>query len=166
MRSRRRRRRECMFEAFEEDRSARYAWSAGAPGPGPNRHRLSRDMVNGKIAGVCAGLADYFDINVKWIRIGWILAAIFLFPAPIFIYAVAALVMKQRRYEEAAAVYESEDDARFWRSFNARPRATYAELKHRFRALDARIAEMEHAVTSDEYALRREFRDLERGAGR
>lgn len=148
----------------DDDARDRYAWSAGAPGPGPNRHRLRRDMARGKIAGVCAGLSDHFDINVKWMRLGWILCAIFFFPAPIILYGVAAILMKPGRLDEASSFYESEDDARFWRTFNVRPKATYAELKHRFRALDARIAEMEHAVTSDEYALRRQFRDLERGA--
>ena len=31
--------------------------------------RLERDMANRKIAGVCAGLANYFDIDVTLIRI-------------------------------------------------------------------------------------------------
>lgn len=146
----------------DDDKRGRYAWSAGEPGPGPNHHRLRRDMAHGKIAGVCAGLADYFDLNVKIIRVGWILAAIFVFPVPIIAYGVAAILMKTRR--ETAPLYESQEDERFWRSFSVRPKATYGELKHRFRALDARIAGMEQAVTSNEYALRREFKDLERGA--
>ncbi len=146
----------------DEARRARYAWHAGEPGPGPNRHRLRRDMARAKIAGVCAGLADYFDINVKFIRVAWILAAIFALPFAIISYGAAAVILKPRR--EAAPIYESPDEAQFWRSFSVRPKATYGELKHRFRALDARIAEMEHAVTSNEYALRREFKDLERGA--
>lgn len=146
----------------EEDRRARYAWSAGDPGPGPNHHRLRRDMRRGKVAGVCAGIADYFDLNVKIIRVAWIFALIFAFPVALIAYGVAAIVMRPRR--ETAPLYESQEDERFWRSFSVRPRATYGELKHRFRALDARIAEMEHAVTSNEYSLRKEFRDLERGA--
>jgi phage shock protein C len=63
-----------------------------------------------------------------------------------------------------AAPQRSPEEERFWRTFSVRPRTTFSELKHRFRALDARIAEMEHAVTSSEYGLRKQFRDLERGA--
>lgn len=146
----------------DEDRRVRYAWSAGEPGPGPNRHRLRRDMARGKIAGVCAGIADYFDINVKFIRVVWILASIFTFPLPIILYGLAAFVLKPGR--DLTPLYENPEDEQFWRSFSVRPKATYGELKHRFRALDARIGEMEHAVTSNEYTLRREFKDLERGA--
>lgn len=119
-------------------------------------------MARGKIAGVCAGIADYFDINVKFIRVVWILASIFAFPLPIILYGLAAFVLKPGR--ELAPLYENPEDEQFWRNFSARPKATYGELKHRFRALDARIGEMEHAVTSNEYMLRREFKDLERGA--
>ncbi|MGE0408990.1 MAG: envelope stress response membrane protein PspC [Amphiplicatus sp.] len=140
-----------------------YAYHAGEPGPGPNRHRLQRDVRRGKIAGVCAGLADYFGWSVKWLRIGWVLAAFVPATSPLAIvgYIVLAIVMKPNRNE--APLYETQEEERFWRTFSVRPRATFSELKHRFRALDARIAQMEYAVTSSEYGLRRQFRDLEGG---
>ncbi|MBY0421632.1 MAG: envelope stress response membrane protein PspC [Parvularculaceae bacterium] len=147
-------------ESWRDDR--RYAWSAGSPGPGPNHHRLQRNMADAKIAGVCAGVADYFGVDAKLVRIAWVLAAIFFFPpTAVIAYGVATVVLRPRGTEQA---YESPEEERFWRNFTVTPKATYGELKHRFRALDARIAEMEHAVTSDEYALRREFRNLEGGA--
>lgn len=142
------------------DRSG-YAYHAGDPGPGPNLHRLRRLTRRGKIAGVCAGLADYFDWNVKWLRLGWILATVSFFPMPLIVYGVLAIVMKPARGE--APVYPSAEEERFWRKFSVRPRATFSELKHRFRALETRIEEMEYAVTSSEYGLRKQFRDLERG---
>jgi phage shock protein C len=140
-----------------------YAYHAGDPGPGPNRHRLRRNTRRGKVAGVCAGLADYFGWSVKWLRVGWILAAIFIAP-PTFIiaYIIAAIAIKPARGEES--IYQSTDEERFWRTYSLRPKATFSELKHRFRALDTRIAQMEYAVTSSEYGLRKQFRDLERGA--
>lgn len=139
-----------------------YAYHAGQPGPGPNLHRLRRNMRRGKIAGVCRGLADYFGWNVKWLRLAWILATVFFFPMPLIVYAVLAVVMKPDR--TGGPVYQSSEEERFWRTFSVKPKATFSELKHRFRALDARIAEMEFAVTSSEYGLRKQFRDLERGA--
>jgi len=138
-----------------------YAYHAGDPGPGPNLHRLRRNIQRGKIAGVCRGLSDYFGWNVKYIRVGWVLAAVFFFPMPIIAYGVAAIVMKPGRYD--GPLYQSTEDERFWRTYSVKPRATFSELKHRFRALDTRIEEMEYAVTSNEYGLRKEFRDLERG---
>lgn len=139
-----------------------YAYHAGDPGPGPNRHRLRRNTRRGKVAGVCAGLADYFGWSTKWIRIGWVLAAIFVAPPTfIIVYILAAIAIKPDGGE--GSVYQSTEEERFWRTFSVKPRATFSELKHRFRALDARIADMEHAVTSSEYGLRKQFRDLERG---
>lgn len=138
-----------------------YAYEAGDPGPGPNLHRLRRSRRRAKIAGVCRGIADYFGWNVKWLRVGWILATIFFFPFPAIIYLVLAVVMK--RPDETAPRFETEEQERFWRTFSVRPRVTFSELKHRFRALETRIEEMEYAVTSSEYGLRKQFRDLERG---
>jgi phage shock protein C len=139
-----------------------YARHVGDPGPGPNRHRLTRNTREGKVAGVCAGIADYFGFRRKHVRLAAILAAIFFFPFIFFAYAAAALLMP--RGEPIAARYGSRDEERFWRNYSMRPRVTYSELRHRFRALDARVADMERAVTSSDYALHKEFRDLERGA--
>ena len=41
------------------------------------RRRLVRPMRQKKIAGVCAGFADYFDVDMTLMRILWLVAAIF-----------------------------------------------------------------------------------------
>ena len=38
--------------------------------------RLSRSRSNGKLAGVCAGLADYLEVDVVLVRLGWIVLSI------------------------------------------------------------------------------------------
>ena len=144
----------------ERDRDG-YAYRAGDPGPGPNFHQLRRDTRRGKVAGVCAGIADYFGWNVKMLRIGWIFAAIFFFPIPIVIYFVMAMVIKP---DTGLPERHSPEEERFWRTFSVKPKATFSELKHRFRAIDTRVSDMERAVTSNEYGLKKAFKDLERGA--
>lgn len=140
---------------------AEYARRAGQPGPGPNPHRLRRNVRSGKVAGVCAGLADYFGWRVKWVRLAWIGATLFFFPMPIFVYLGFAICL--RAGDPVTGRYASPEEERFWRTYSVKPKATLSELKHRFRAIDARIAEMEKVVTSSEYRLRREFRNLEEG---
>ncbi|MCB2112859.1 MAG: envelope stress response membrane protein PspC [Parvularculaceae bacterium] len=140
----------------------RYAHHVGDPGPGPNRHRIYRDVRGGKIAGVCAGLADYFGWRVKYVRIALVLLTLVSFPIPIFLYGAAAIFMPPG--ETIATRYDNPDEEHFWRNYSMRPKVTYSQLRHRFRAIEARIADMERAVTSNEYALRKEFRDLESGA--
>ena len=38
--------------------------------------RLSRSRANGQVAGVCAGLADYFDVDVVFVRFLWVVLTI------------------------------------------------------------------------------------------
>ena len=144
----------------ERDRDG-YAYHAGDPGPGPNFHRLRRDMRNKKIAGVCAGIANYYGWDVGVLRFGWFFLALFFFPIPIIAYFIAALMMKP---EGGLPERRSPEEERFWRTFSVKPTATFSELKHRFRAIDARVSDMERAVTSNEYGLKKAFKDLERGA--
>ena len=138
-----------------------YAYRAGAPGPGPNPHRLYKDKERGMVAGVCAGIAKYYGWNPGAVRVGLVMASFFVFPLPLIAYFFAAMVM---RSAPLGQTYESPEEERFWRTFSARPKATFSELKHRFRALDLRLADIERAVVSDEYGLRRAFRDLEKDA--
>ena len=42
--------------------------------PGPPKKRLVRSTTDKKIAGVAAGLADYFDLDPTIIRVVWLLA--------------------------------------------------------------------------------------------
>lgn len=49
---------------------------SGSPGLSPatgTRKRLMRSSTDKKIAGVCAGLADYFDLDPTIIRVVWLL---------------------------------------------------------------------------------------------
>ena len=43
----------------------------------PRQKRLVRSTNDRKLAGVCAGLADYFDLDPTLIRILWVLAFFF-----------------------------------------------------------------------------------------
>ena len=149
------------YYSGDEKKRDGYAFHAGEPGPGPNRHNLYRNTRAGKIAGVCAGLADYLGVHVKWTRLGFILGTIFFFPFAPMAYVALAFVL--RPGEPISTRYQNPEEERFWRTYSVKPKATFSELKHRFRALDARVADMEKAVTTSEFSLRREFRDLERG---
>jgi len=54
--------------------------AASAPPPAYQPKRFVRSTNDRKIAGVCAGVADYFDIDPTIIRILWALAT--LIPGP------------------------------------------------------------------------------------
>jgi phage shock protein PspC (stress-responsive transcriptional regulator) len=50
------------------------------------------DKANGKLMGVCSGLANYTGIETVWIRVGFVAASLLGFGSPILIYLVIGLV--------------------------------------------------------------------------
>ena len=51
--------------------------AAGAPPALASPKRLMRSSKDKKIAGVCAGLAEYFDLDPTLVRVLWLLAIFF-----------------------------------------------------------------------------------------
>ncbi len=66
-----------------------------------NLYRSSDEKV---VAGVCAGLADRFDLNVTGLR--WLLAltALFFTGIPVFVYFILAIVLKARPTADDAVI--------------------------------------------------------------
>ncbi len=78
--------------------------SATVPPPAAHAHpprRLARLMSEKKIAGVCAGVARYFDADVTLVRILWLVLAIAT-GLPFIAYLVAWIAMP-KEYGPAAA---------------------------------------------------------------
>ncbi len=61
----------------------------------PNR-QLARDFrldkTNGKLAGVCAGIADYFGMDVTLVRILFVAGTLIGFGSLLLIYIAIALI--------------------------------------------------------------------------
>ncbi len=58
--------------------------------------RLHRDSDNGWLLGVCAGLADYFRVNVAGVRLLAVILAWFYTLAALIGYVVLAVLMRHR----------------------------------------------------------------------
>ena len=56
------------------------------------KKRLKRSKKDGKLLGVCAGIANYFDVDPTLVRIIWIIF-ICCFGTGIIAYFIMALVM-------------------------------------------------------------------------
>ena len=73
-------------------------------GTGPKR-RLVRRPAEGKIGGVCAGLADYFDADVALVRAAWVVLSIWPGAVVLGIVAyVAAWVLMPRADDVSGTV--------------------------------------------------------------
>src|SRR3954468_4952735 len=64
--------------------------------------RLERSRSDRKLAGVCGGLARYFDIHPAVYRVGFVVLTL-LGGAGILIYLAAALVMPDEGHEDSFA---------------------------------------------------------------
>ena len=109
--------------------------------------RFEVDRANGKIAGVCAGIANATGLDATIIRIAMVLVTILgAFPWTLIAYGVAAMIGQPRRGERHALA----------RSPNGE------ESRERMRSLDLRMQAIETYVTSSNSQLAREIEDLRR----
>jgi len=58
--------------------------------------RLYRDRENGLFLGVCAGLAEHFDVRVSAVRVLAVIALLMLFWPVLFVYLTAAFLLRDR----------------------------------------------------------------------
>jgi phage shock protein PspC (stress-responsive transcriptional regulator) len=58
--------------------------------------RLTRSRANGSIAGVCAGLADYFGVDVVLVRLLWVIFSIATaIVGGVIVYVAAWIIMPE-----------------------------------------------------------------------
>jgi len=122
-----------------------------------SRTRFYRDKRNGKLFGVCAGIADYTGFDVSLVRVCF-LAAIFMSGGSILpFYIIAAIVTptKPRQFELA-----DREEQQFWRGVRASPTRTARDIRGRFRDIDRRLADIESYVTTENRSLANEIEQL------
>jgi phage shock protein C len=61
----------------------------------PSRKQLFRSRSQKMISGVCGGLANYFDIDVSIVRVGWVLLTLVSFGAGIVGYIVMVIAIQE-----------------------------------------------------------------------
>jgi phage shock protein C len=145
---------------------------------------LYRDPDKGKIAGVCAGLADYFGIELWLVRI-LVISAFFLLAGPFMLvaYIAAWFILdkkpggsgKQNFFEQQGEKFKQrsgkgwqndpEDErkievkAKVWQAGEP-PKQAFQDIKQRFAKNESRLRKIETYVTSSEYQLNKEISRL------
>ena len=62
------------------------------------RKRLTKDLNDKKVAGVCSGIARYFDIDPTIVRIIWLIAVL-CFGFGLLAYIICWIVLPNGAYE-------------------------------------------------------------------
>jgi len=121
----------------------------------PNR-RFYRNRDRAVIAGVCAGLADYFGFNLKVTRVIAVISLLMAMPVTLLIYFATVILIPSAQ----DPAMQPNVDAGFRKALRSAPGQTLGDVKRRFQTLDSRLARLERHVTSPRFDLDREIRNL------
>jgi phage shock protein C len=148
---------------------------------------LHRDPSKGKIAGVCAGIAEYFGMEIWLVRV-LTLTGFFLLGGPFFFvgYIAAWFILEKKprglsskpkddeftsrsQYNKARGkgwhnVPEQDSEkvvvkSKVWQAGEP-PKQAFIDIKQRFAKNESRLRKMETYVTSSEFQLNRELSKL------
>ena len=109
------------------------------------RGRFEVDRTEGKLLGVCAGLANYTGVDATLIRVGVVIVTVMgAFPWTLIAYGIAAFVGREQGY----------------RAPGSGRVAVRQESRERMRNLDPRMQAIETYVTSSNSRLAREIEEL------
>lgn len=150
------------------------------------RGELYRNTSRGKIAGVCAGIADYFGWEAWLVRILVVSGVLFGMPFLILGYVAAWFILdktpKHRgngkfcQPENAShystdnanktrdCEYEQDNEsikvkARVWQSGEP-PKQAFHDIRKKFGSLEKKLQAIEQYVTSSEFTVAREINKL------
>jgi len=146
------------------------------------RGELYRNAEQGKIAGVCAGIAEYFGWETWLVRILVVSGVLFGMPFLILGYIAAWFILDKSPEQTSKAKFEPSESnyssrprkskreadvtnesikvkARIWQSGEPPKQALY-DISRKFRSLEKKLQGMEQYVTSAEFTVSREINKL------
>jgi len=143
------------------------------------RGELYRNSSQGKIAGVCAGLADYFGWETWLVRILVVSGVLLGMGWFVVIYIAGWFILdkkpgslskkaQQAQSQYASGTSQTETDfasesikvkSRIWQSGEPAKQA-FHDIRHKFKSLEKEVRRMERYVTSPEFTVSREINKL------
>lgn len=149
------------------------------------RGELYRNTNDGKLFGVCAGIADYFGWETWLVRILIVSAVLFGMPFLILGYFAAWFILDEspEKHEKTQFNKDGETESRYtkhankstkgrdvsndsikvkariWQSGEPPKQALY-DIRRKFRSLERKLQGMEQYVTSAEFTVSREINKL------
>ena len=121
-----------------------------------SQRRFYRNKDRAIVAGVCAGLADYFGFNLKVTRILAVICLLVAMPMTLLVYfGTVFLVPAMPDFGQ-----RHNHDPDFRRAVRSAPKQTVGDVRRRYQSLDSRLARLERYVTSPRFNLDQEFRKL------
>ena len=150
------------------------------------RKELHRDPENARIAGVCAGVAEYFGLETWLVRILTV-TGFFLLAGPFMLvaYIAAWFILDKKPGSESGRSKKAfkghtvhhKFSGKGWHNGDATqnkkvevktqvwqagepPRQAYYDIRQKFKSVERRLRNVETYVTSSEFQLNREINKL------
>ncbi|MCZ4295105.1 envelope stress response membrane protein PspC [Vibrio sinaloensis] len=124
---------------------------------------LYRDTVNGKITGVCAGLANYFSLEVWLVRILVISAALLGGSFLVLLAYVAMTLMIEKQPANYVETIKAQQEHKLknkpWQQGQT-PDSLLNTIDKDLSQLETQIRDIEAYVTSEAFKVDREFKAL------
>lgn len=122
------------------------------------KRQLQRNTEKGKLAGVCAGLADYLNVETWIVRVVFFTGLIFSSGFFFILYVAGWLILDKKPQNSdweqhvnvKTGVYQAGEP----------PHRAFRELNNELSELEQQLQRMEKYVTSGQYDLHREFSKL------
>ena len=84
------------FEGTEEKEKEKVRAEAEPEYTGPVKRRFFRNPDDKMLGGICSGIANYFDIDIVWVRLAFVLL-IFAYSSGIWIYIILWIVIPEAK---------------------------------------------------------------------
>ena len=140
-----------------------------------SNRRLYRDKDNAKVCGVCAGIAEYWQVETWQVRCAAVMGLFFLFSLTVPAYFILCFLMDDKPYYkkvtdrfDGAAEYESKrrNSGRTMKTrgrqkqFATSNAEAMSTARMKFEDIEDRLRAMEAQVTSSKFELNREFKKM------
>lgn len=122
--------------------------------------KFRRNKIDGVFGGVCSGVGDYIGMDHLLVRIIFVLSVLFL-GFPIFIYFLFWIFTPSDKRAPYRREYREVRRARRENPETPIRTANFRDVKSKFRSLETRLQDLERSITSKEWQLNRQFRDLD-----
>lgn len=140
-----------------------------------SKGELFRDPAKGKIAGVCAGLAQYFGWETWLVRILVVSGVLLGMSFFVILYIAGWFILdkkpskfsasdvehsvKQKMHEEEVFNESIKVKSRIWQAGEA-PKQAIRDINLKFKSLEGELRSMERYVTSADFTVSREINKL------
>jgi phage shock protein C len=127
-----------------------------------NGRTLYRNPKSGKVAGVCSGIADYFNFETWLVRV--IAVSIFLLGGTGFVFVIyialwMILDIKPQSLDHREQHKDIEVKKKVWQAGEPAKQALF-DVNRQFNGLENRLRLLEEHVTSDNFDLKRQINSL------